>query len=222
LRSYVYNTWLGWAVEPIKPRRGVAICDKFLEHMFDIICSGEQDWYDYTFNWLAYMVQHPGEPGQIAIVLRGGEGIGKGIFASYLLRIFGPHALHLHNSAHLQGRYNIHLQNCSFLFVDEAYWPGDKAFEGAMRGMITEERLPVEPKYQNLFETNNCLHLLISSNNQWVVPMAIGARRFVVFDVPDTRKGQKDYFDALVRERDAEGGPSALLTWACSRSRVRV
>jgi hypothetical protein len=96
------------------------------------------------------------------------------------------------------------------LFADEAYWPGDKAFEGAMRGMITEEDLAIEAKYQNLYSTINCLHLLIISNNEWVVPMAIDARRFYVLDVLDLHKGDTAYFDALVRERD-HGGPEAML-----------
>jgi hypothetical protein len=208
----VYNLWTGWGVEPIKPQRGVASCDKYLDHVFHVICSGNPVWYDYLLNWLAHMVQRPGEPGQVAVVLRGGEGIGKSLFGSYPLIIFGRHALHLTNSEHLQGRYNLHLQSCVFLFADEALWAGDKSFEGTLRGMITEERLPVEPKYQNLYETNNCLHPLISSNNDFAAPMATDARRFYVLDVPDTRKDDKVYFDALVNERDRQNGPAALLS----------
>jgi hypothetical protein len=204
-----FNLWRGWGVKPVQPRRGVD-WPLMRQHLYRVICSGNDVWFEYVMNWLAYMVQHPGEVGHTAIVLRGGEGVGKGFLAQYLLRIFGPHGLHLHNSAHLHGRYNIHLQHCIFLFSDEAYYPGDKAMEGVIRALITEERLPVEAKYQNLFETNNCVHLLISSNNEWVVPMATDARRFFVLDVPDTRKGDTAYWGALGYELE-HGGPAAML-----------
>ena len=104
----------------------------------------------------------------------------------------------------------MHLQNCILLVWDEAYWPGDKQMEGVLRALITEVRLPVEVKYQNLFETHNCVHVLIFSNNDWVVPMATDARRFFVLDVPDTHSGDSAYWDALGYELE-HGGPAAML-----------
>jgi Family of unknown function (DUF5906) len=144
-----FNLWRGWAIDPVRPRRGVD-WPRMRDHIHHVICAGNDDCYEYLLNWLAYMFLHPGEVGHTAIVLQGGEGVGKGFFAQYLLRIFGPHGLHLRNSEHLHGRYNIHLQNCIFLFSDEAYYPGDKAMEGVIRALITESRLPIEGKYQNL------------------------------------------------------------------------
>jgi hypothetical protein len=215
----VYNLWPGWAVEPLKPRASAG-WPLLQQHLLHVVCSGNRIWFDFLLNCLADMVQRPGQVGQIAIVLRGGEGIGKGIFGSYLMKIFGPCGLHLTNSQHLQGRYNLHLQNCIFLLSDEAYYPGDKAFEGAMRGMITEEYLAIEAKYQNLFSAINCLHLLIISNNEWVVPMAIDARRFFPLDVLDLHRGDTAYFDALVRERDHGNGPAAML-WDLQHRNLR-
>jgi hypothetical protein len=209
LKPDTYNLWPGWAVEPRKPHASGG-WDLMQRHMLDVLCSGNTIWYDYLLRWMARLVQYPGEPGQVAVVLRGGEGYGKGIFGQYLLRIFGPCGLHLTNSAHLQSRYNAHLQNCIFLFADEAFWPGDKAFEGILRGYLTEPDLAVEAKYMNLYSTLNCLHALIVSNNLWVTHMAPGARRFFALQVLDLHRGDKPYFDALVRELNG-GGPAAML-----------
>ena len=204
-----FNLWRGWGVDPVRPRRGTD-WPLMRRHLYEVICSGNEEWFEFLINWLAYMVQHPGEVGHIAVVLRGGEGVGKGFFANYLMRILGPHALHLRNAEHIYGKYNLHLQNCILLLSDEAYWPGDKQMEGVLRALITEERLPVEGKYQNLFETHNCVHVLIFSNNDWVVPMATDARRFFVLDVPDTHRGDTAYWDALGYELE-HGGPAAML-----------
>ena len=211
LPSDVFNLFRGLAVVSIRPRVGSGVgwpCMR--RHLIEVICSGNHQWFDYLMDWMALMFQRPGEVGQTAVVLKGGEGVGKGILARYLLKIFGPYGLHLSSAQQLHGHYNVHLQNCIFLFSDEAYYPGDKSFEGMLRAMITEQRLPIEPKYQNLFETINCLHFLISSNNQWVVPMAIDARRFFVLLVSALHKGDKAYWDPLWYELE-HGGPSAML-----------
>ncbi|HEY1433473.1 MAG TPA: primase-helicase family protein [Stellaceae bacterium] len=208
----VFNLFQGLAVIPARPRgRGGPSWERLKHHIRYVICRDNDAWYDYLMDWLAHMLQYPAQVGETAVVLQGGEGVGKGILARYLLKIVGPYGLHLSNAQQLHGRYNLHLQNCIFLFSDEAYYPGDKSFEGMLRAMITEERLPVEPKFQNLFETINCLHFLISSNNQWVVPMATDARRFFVLRVLDLHpRDDTDYWDPLWYELD-HGGPEAML-----------
>lgn len=206
----VYNFWNGWAVPPIQPGRGAG-WPLLQDHLYRVICSSHREWYEYLVNLLARMVQFPGERGEVAIVLRGTEGIGKGIAVSYLMKMFGTFALHLTNSLHLRSQYNAHLQYCILLFIDEAYWAGDKEFEGALRGMITEDRLAVEAKYENLHEAKNCLHLIMSSNVHWVAPVGLDDRRFFVLDVQDFRREQKEYFDALEHERDFGGGAQAML-----------
>jgi hypothetical protein len=159
----VFNLFQGWGVTPSRPRGRGPGWERMKRHLHEAVCSGDDAWYDYSLNWLAHMLQYPAQVGETAIVLKGGEGVGKGILARYLLKILGPYGLHLSNAQQLHGKYNQHLQNCVLLVSDEAYYPGDKSFEGMLRAMITEERLPVEPKFQNLFEVINCLHFLIIS-----------------------------------------------------------
>jgi hypothetical protein len=208
----VFNLFRGYAVVPVRPRgRSGPSWKRMKHHIHYVICSGNDACYDYLMNWMAHMLQNPAQVGETAVVLKGGEGVGKGILARYLLKIVGPYGLHLSDAQQLHGKYNAHLQNCILLFSDEAYYPGDKSFEGMLRAMITEQRLPVEPKYQNLFETINCLHFLIGSNNQWVVPMATDARRFFVLRVLDLHPcDDTDYWDPLWYELD-HGGPQAML-----------
>jgi hypothetical protein len=217
----IYNMWQGFSVEERKPQRGVASWDLMQEHIFNVICSGNTDWYDYLINWKARMLQLPSEPSQTVPVLRGGEGRGKNMYGEYLLVILGPHALHLSDIKQLVGRFNLHLQHCIFVLADEAdLYPGDHAGEGVLRAIITEPRLAIEPKFSNLYQSPNCLHPMIFSNRNWVVPMATDARRPFVLDVPDTRKGDMKYFDALLHERRHLNGPAAML-WDLRRHDIR-
>ncbi|RPJ39973.1 MAG: hypothetical protein EHM35_00885, partial [Planctomycetaceae bacterium] len=71
-----YNMWKGFAVQP---RAGD--CGLFLAHIRENICAGNEDHYRYLLGWMASLMQKPAQVGSVAIVLRGGEGVGKGFFA---------------------------------------------------------------------------------------------------------------------------------------------
>jgi hypothetical protein len=174
---------------------------------------------------MARLVQHPDRQGETAIVMRGGEGTGKGTLARALLHILGQHGLTISNAKHLTGNFNGHLRDCAFLFADEAFYAGDKQHVGVLKALITEPSITVESKYKNPVQVPNFVHLMMASNEQWVVPAALDARRFCVLEVSEERKSDHDYFAAIWREMD-NGGYEAmlhdLLTYDLTRFNVRA
>jgi Family of unknown function (DUF5906) len=188
----VYNLWRGFGVEP---KDGG--WETIKSHLLAVICSGNGTYYDWLIGWLAYCVQHPGKPAEAALVLRGDKGVGKGLVGQMLMRIFRDHSLHISNSKHLVGNFNSHLMDVLFLFVDEAYWAGDKQGEGTLKALITERTLMIEPKGVDSFQVPNRLKIVMASNNDWVVPASADERRYFVLDVPETKKGDRKYFSKL-------------------------
>jgi hypothetical protein len=201
----IFNLWQGFAIQP-KPGSWA----KLQEHLLTNVCDTDETHYDYLLNLLSDLVQHPGKPGEIAIVLQGREGCGKGTLARPLLRIFGQHGLHISNGLHLTGRFNLHLRDCCFLFADEAFYAGDKAHIGVLKALITEPLLTIEGKYANAVQAANRLHILQSSNEDWVIPAALDSRRFYMRCVSDARCGDHAYFAAINEELD-NGGTEAML-----------
>jgi hypothetical protein len=199
------NLWQGFAVDP-QP----GCWARMQEHIRTVICRGEADKFDYLMGWLARMVQQPAEQGEIAVVLRGAEGTGKGTLARAAIHLLGQHALAISNSKHLTGAFNAHLRDCVFLFADEAFYAGDKQHVGVLKSLITEPHLTVEAKYQNAVQMPNFLHLMMASNEEWVVPASLEARRFLVLEVSDARKNDHAYFGAI-REEMEVGGYEAML-----------
>ena len=112
--------------------------------------------------------------------------------------------------ASLTGRFNAHLRDTCLLFADEAYWPGDKGAEGSLKRLITEPELFIEGKGRDGVMVANRLHVIIASNEDWVIPAGLDERRFVVFDVAEHRKQDKSWFDPLYAEMD-NGGLEAML-----------
>jgi phage/plasmid-associated DNA primase len=201
----VFNLWTGFDVEPRQGSWG-----KLQEHLLTNICDTDTTLFDHLLNLLADMVQHPEKQGEIAIVLRGKEGCGKGTLAKALVRTFGQHGLHISNGHHFVGRFNLHLRDCCFLFVDEAFFAGDKQHVGVLKALITEPLITIEGKYANAVQAPNFLHVFMATNEDWAVPASLGSRRFVVFDVSDTRIGDHAYFAAIDEEMNS-GGYEAML-----------
>ena len=199
------NLWSGFGCEQIEGN-----CSKYLEHLRTNICSGVEDHYEYLLGWMARAVQHPGRQGEVAVVLRGKEGTGKGVAIGQFGRLFGSHYRHISQAGHLTGHFNAHLQHCSILFADEAFFAGDRSHESILKALITEDTLIIEPKGVDAFPVKNCLHLMMSSNSDWVVPAGADARRYFVLSVADTKKQDHTYFAAIVQEMD-NGGREALL-----------
>jgi hypothetical protein len=199
------NLWRGFSVKPEEGKWPL-----METHIRDIVAAGESTHARYILNWLAWCVQNPGRRAEVALVLRGGKGAGKGILGTTMLRIFGAHGRHISNRKHLVSGFNQHLLHCSFLFADEAYWPGDQSAEGELKRLITEPTLNIEPKGLDSFYAVNSLHLLISGNAEWVVPASDDERRYAVFLVSNEHANDPDYFTALHRELD-NGGLEAML-----------
>ena len=197
--SDTYNLWRGFAVSP-----KLGPCPTIEAHLRAVICSGNDEHYQWLLKWMARCVQHPGKPAEVAVVFRGLKGTGKGMVGQIMIGIFRGHELHITQSKHLVGSFNAHLIDALFLFLDEAVWGGDKQGEGVLKALITEPTLMIEPKGVDAFAMPNRLKIVMSSNNEWVVPASSDERRYFVLDVSDIRKGDYAYFEKLKAAIDGE------------------
>jgi hypothetical protein len=58
----------------------------------------------------------------------------------------------------------------------------------------------------------NYLHLILLSNNDWIVPASSEARRYLVLDVSDSKMQDSNYFD-IIEKQMRNGGAEALLNF---------
>ncbi|TXN76445.1 hypothetical protein FV228_00335 [Methylobacterium sp. WL18] len=200
------NLWQGFG---ISPRRGDwSLMER---HIDEVLAGGNVHHALYIKKWLAWSVQSPGERAEAVLVFKSDEeGAGKGTLGNAIMRIFGTHGRRVDRADHLTGKFNAHLQDICFLFADEAFWPGDKSAEGVLKGLVTEPTRLIEPKGINPYEVDNCLHIMIASNNAWTVPAGPTARRFAVFRVSACRVGDDKWFRAIHEQLD-NGGREAML-----------
>ena len=205
--SDTYNLWQGFAVEP-KP----GDWSIFREHIETNICQGDEALICYVLGWMAHAVQMPNEPAGTALALRGRQGTGKSVFGQHFGYIFhdGRHYLVINNRKHLTTRFNAHLMNKIVILVDDVAFSGDKGNWGYIKSLITSPTISVEYKGVDVIHVQNFLHMIITSNDNWVVPVEASDRRWCVIDVGEGRCKDVEFFSAMQKQL-LEGGYSGLL-----------
>lgn len=207
------NLWRGFGVQAVKPdgRSGESGCKLFLDHMRDILCSRDEEHFDYLRKHLATIIQKRKRT-EIAVGLRSkGEGTGKGFYCHHIGHLFGQHYMQVSNPDHVTGKHNPHLETLLMLIADEALFAGDPRHRNALFGLITEPDIAIEPKFYPIYSAKNYLNITMTSNADHFIPVGETARRFFVPTVSEDRVGDHAYFNAIDAQLKGERGYEALL-----------
>ena len=84
----------------------------------------------------------------------------------------GKHGIQVFNPKHVVGNFNGHLRDVLLLFADEAFFAGDRAADGVLKGLITEPSLMIERKGVDAVRAPNLLRVIMATNSDWAVPAA--------------------------------------------------
>lgn len=210
-----YNLWRGFAVEPAStgnPEAEWAVA-AWREHLLNNVCRGNEKLAHWLTGYFAHLVQRPNDKPLVALVLRGGKGVGKNASIELGVHgILGSHSLVVADRRYLVGNFNGHLENLLLITFDEAFWSGDKQAEGVLKGLITGAQHVIEHKGKEPYTVDNKCRVIIIGNEDWLVPASHDERRFAVFDVGEGRKGDRAFFDRMRRGMEA-GGHGLLLRY---------
>jgi len=188
-----YNLWQGFDVEPVAGTTH----EPFLTYCKEVLCNDDENAYRYLVGWMARTVQYPDRQGEVAIVMRGDRGTGKGTFANIFGALFGRHFLAVSSGHHLVGNFNSALRDAVVVFADEAFFAGDRQHASTLKSMITEPTIMIENKGVDAELAPNYIHLIMASNEQWVIPVGNYERRFLVLDVSSKKRQDRAYFGAV-------------------------
>ena len=206
------NLWQGFAVAARKPdgKSGAAGCRLLLDHGLKIICSGNEEHFDYLIKREALIAQRRIRS-EVALALHTPEeGTGKETWCGSFRRLYGVHAMQIQNPEHVIGKHNAHLEMLLRLTADEALFAGDPRQRNALYNLITEPRLTIEPKFVGVYTAHNYLNIDIISNAKHYIPASGTARRFMVPTVSADRASDHPYFKKI-RLQLEDGGYEALL-----------
>lgn len=187
-------------------------CDRFIDHLFYVVCNGNEEVYRYFLGWWADALWNPG-PTDVAIVLRGARGTGKTFPVERMMELFDPYTMTLDDPEDLLGKFNSHLQNKLVLFAEEAFFAGNPRHAAKLKSLISGPTINVEPKGVNKFRVKKWFRLVMASNDDHVISAAVDERRFLALHVEDhANKQNRAHFRAMQEEWDATG-KAAMLKW---------
>lgn len=205
----VLNLWQGLPPLRGSDAAGMAGCALIVRHIRDVVCSGDDAAFAYLMGWLAHMVQRPGEKPGVAVVLRGKKGTGKDTLGEVVREMLGHYYMHAASSGVLMGRFNGHLAARLLLHVEEVAWEGSKRAEGVLKSLVTAPVMSIESKGVNAVLMRSALRILMTSNEDYVVPATADERRWFVLDVSDAHRRDAVWFGALRAEMEGNG-PACL------------
>lgn len=172
------------------------------EFLLNVICSGSEAANFYLIRYIAHALQRPWEKPGTMIAMVGGEGIGKGTLARIIRKIWTATFLHTHAIKPIVGDFNESLERVFWVFLDEAIFSGDHAGANALKALITEPTIHINPKNQSPRTIRSYHRFIAATNAEHFKHVNPDNRRDFMLKVSEHRKGDKEYWDALSKAID--------------------
>jgi len=203
--NIVCNMWGGWPT--VADSRGS--CDKLLE-LLAYMCSEEQEpreVYRWIERWLAYPIQHPGAKMKTALVVHGGQGVGKNLFFEAVMAIYAEYG-RVVGQSELEEKFNEWASRKLFLIANEVMARSDIFHQkNKIKALITDDWIHINPKNVASHDERNHLNMVFLSNEAQPVVLDPDDRRFMAVWTP--KKKPLEFYRAVLDEI-ANGGIAAL------------
>jgi len=203
--NIVCNMWGGWPTVP--DDRGS--CAHLLE-LLSYMCSEEKESravYRWIERWLAYPIQHAGAKMKTALVVHGGQGVGKNLFFEAVMAIYAEYG-RVVGQAELEEKFNEWASRKLFLIANEVMARSDIFHQkNKIKALITDDWIHINPKNVASHDERNHLNMVFLSNEAQPVVLDPDDRRFMAIWTP---KKKEPAFYRAVLDEIANGGIAAL------------
>jgi hypothetical protein len=181
-----------------------------LAFLFNVICDGDENSYNYLINYIAHALQKPEEKPGVMIILMGGQGIGKGTLGRIIQKIWPSTYLQVSNIDAITGNFNGALERSFIVFMDEALFAGDRKSSDALKSLVTEPLILINEKHQPARQTQSYHRFIAATNAMHLKHTDNDDRRDFVLQVSDRHKNDHNYWNELDYEMN-HGGIEAFM-----------
>lgn len=145
--------------------------DIFLGHLEHTIAS-ENDRRIFL-DFLTYIVQHPGERINWAVLLQGSEGDGKSFFSNALEAVLGETNVNVIAGNALEEKYNPWAENALVCFIEDVRLHGSNRFDAinTLKPMITNRKVAIRRMQTNIYTVINTMNYIMTANVKDAMPV---------------------------------------------------
>lgn len=201
-----YNLWRATGV---RPRSGDA--SVFLEHMAYLFPDETER--SFVLDYLALLVQRPGEKIHFALLIRGRQGTGKSWMGELLARMLGEENVSRPSNDVIQEKFGDWQKGAQLAVLEEVM--AGKDVINRLKSLITEPHVTIRPFHQRAFKMANRLNLICFTNHEDALPIEEDCRRWLVV-FSDAEPQSEPYYDRLWSFLNG-GGPAFVADWLSQR-----
>lgn len=192
------NLWRPTELQPIEG--DVA---PFLQHIVYIF-DGDEEAINYVLNYLAHLVQRPGQKIPAAILLTGRQGTGKSLIARIVRKMVGEHNSNMLSPIDLMSQFNSFIERSIVTVVEEMTLDERKGTAARLKAWITEPETYVNRKGIPQYKVPNQTHFFVLSNDASPLIIDSDDRRFFVWNSKATPQDAA-YYTALTTWLEGSG-----------------
>ena len=214
------NSYRDSGVKPcdVMDADGQSVVDLFMGHVRFTL--SEVDEQHLLIDFLAWVVQNPGQKMNWSLLLQGAQGVGKSYFGVVMMLVLGEMARNIEPSA-LSGRFTAWAHGATLVIVEEIRVVSESRYEiiDRLKPFIANATVPIEEKGRDHRTVPNFTSYLMFTNHKDALPLEQGDRRYApLFSRVQTEQqlfrelggaaGAGDYFTHLFDESNRR--PDAL------------
>jgi hypothetical protein len=172
-----------------------------LSHLKEVLCSDNEEIYNYVLKWIAHIVQKPCDKAGVPVILMKSEqGSGKNLFWDFMGLVIGKkYIVTINDLDDLTNKFNSRTEGKLLTILNEiANYGGFFKGNDKLKSLLTDIKQNIEPKGREAYEINNYSRSVMLTNNEWAAKISNDDRRYVPMDVSDHKKDDIEYFTKIV------------------------
>ena len=166
-----YNIWRPSAIEP-----KAGDVQWFLQHLQYLLPDEKER--EEVFDYLAYLVQHPGKKIHFALVIQGQPGTGKSFVGQLMEKIIGFGNTSRPSNEELHSPWTTWQRQAQLVIVEELMTIGRQELINKLKSVIADATIRIQEKYRNTYSLDNCLNFLMFTNCKDALKIELNDRRF--------------------------------------------
>ena len=184
----------------------------WIDHILNVICSGNTNYAKTLTQWMAHLIQKPMEKAFATILFSAQEGTGKSILYEFLMLCIGRgYGLQVSKIDDITQTHNTHMRGKLLINMNECTNSPTIKNVNILKALIYDTELLINPKGFSQYTIENWARLLITTNFQRSMIVNASDRRYYCLQID--KKMDKKYFEPLIQSLKCEETQQAFFNY---------
>lgn len=150
----------------------------------------------FLMDWLAYVVQNPGQRVNYGVVMQGTQGDGKSFFRCLMETVIGASNVRVLKAKSLEGDFNSWAVGQCVTAIEEIRLSGHNRYEtlNSLKDQITNDHIEVHEKGKGQYSAVNTTNYMLFTNFRDALPIDDNDRRYLILQSQWQSRKQLDRF----------------------------